>query len=88
MVIHNLNFDLIYDHDNNVTYFVSNSRMYRFCSTYQPGQWVSICLRLKLTNQSQEMTLVQDGQICFHKQYSNPGFEWFYYKQNASVVDM
>ena len=45
------------------------SRSFRFCRTYVPGKWISLCFSTKFTNGRQDLKVVQDGAVCFQGTY-------------------
>ena len=63
-------------------------RVFLFCKTYEPGHWVSVCLRVKLEGNTQEVYFFQDGDLCFKQQFLDGTFEWMYFKDHLSLSDL
>ena len=64
------------------------SRMFQFCKTYIPGSWISICLTVTLSRETQEITFFQDGTICSRAKYTDGDFEWVFFKPTISFEEM
>ena len=64
------------------------SRMLFMCKGYIPGQWVPVCLKIKLAKNTQEITVVQKGEICAQETYNEGSLEWFYIKRTVVLKDM
>ena len=63
-------------------------RVVRFCKPFEPGQWVSVCLRVKLQGNIQEVSFFQNGEICFHEQFLDGTFEEIYFRETFSLEDI
>ena len=62
-------------------------RVYRFCKSYEPGHWVSVCLRVTLHAKIQKISFFQDGGLCFHDKYLDGSFENMFFRNNVSLDD-
>ena len=62
-------------------------RVVTFCKPVEPGHWVSVCLRVKLQGNIQEVTFSQDGEICFHNHFLDGTFDVIYFKDKPSLND-
>ena len=63
-------------------------RVVKFCKPFEPGQWVSVCLRVKLQGNIQEVSFSQNGEICFHEQFLDGTFEEIYFRETFSLEDI
>ena len=63
-------------------------RKLHFCNFYKPGRWVSVCLQVKLESKNQDITFFQDGELCFKRKFTDRGFEWLFFEENASIEDI
>ena len=63
-------------------------RRFQYCQTYVPGHWMSICLSIKLSKNTQEITVYQDGDPCFNEKYFDGDFEWIFVDPSISLADM
>ena len=66
----------------------SYSRMFQMCQTYVPGQWMSLCFSVKLTENRQEITFLQDGELCSENIFLDGNFDWIFYKSSITVADL
>ena len=64
------------------------SRMVPFCDSCVSGKWISMCLGMKLTNQTQYLKVYQKGKLCWNKTYSDGEFGAVYYKKSSSLTNM
>ena len=64
------------------------SRMVPFGESCVPGKWISLCLSMKLTNQTQHLKVYQNGKLSWNKTYSDGEFGVVYYKKVTSLRDM
>ena len=67
---------------------VHHSRLIHLCKDYGPGKWISLCLRLKNSLKSQELTVVQDGKICVNKTYQDGEFGPMQFRSSPRFHDM
>ena len=63
-------------------------RIIAFCKPYEPGYWISLCLRVELEGDSQTITFFQDGSLCFKHTFLDGHFEWLYFKENMAADDI
>ena len=63
-------------------------RMFKFCKTYIPGNWMSICLSIKLNGMSQKITFFQDGKICSRVEYLDGDFEWLFWNPSNRLEEV
>ena len=64
------------------------SRMFKMCKAYAPGQWMSVCISVKLKENIQEITYFQDGQPCVETSFKDGDFDWIYFKPPITVGDL
>ena len=46
-------------------------RMFRFCQPIVPGKWTALCFYIELEQYNLNITIVQNGQFCEEKSYSD-----------------
>ena len=63
-------------------------RMFPFCKPYHPGEWTSVCVSVKLTQQSQKILIYQDGQSCYQKEFYKGVFEWIFLPSKISITQL
>ena len=63
-------------------------RIINFCKPYEPGYWISLCLRVELEGKSQTITFFQDGALCFKHTFLDGHFEWLYFKEKMAAGDL
>ena len=63
-------------------------RILKYCQFYKAGHWVSVCLKVKLDGRSQELTFIQDGDLCFKKTFDDGSFEWLFFREMTSIKDI
>ena len=61
-------------------------QLFSLCQPYIPGEWVSLCFNMKFTRDTFEMTVVQNGQLCFQEEIE-ARFD-FQLQQKLSLPDM
>ena len=76
------------DSDSGDLHTEGYSRMFRFCMPYVPGQWISMCFATKFTGSSQELKVVQDGQVCTERTFDDGEIAMMYFKQPLLPKDM
>ena len=64
------------------------SRRVQFCEPFPPGKWTSLCLRIRIFKETQEIVLFQQGKPCSTNKYEDGDFEWFYIKKMWTVKDL
>ena len=64
------------------------SGMFKMCKAYAPGQWMSVCISVKLKESIQEITYFQDGQLCVETSFKDGDFDWIYFKPTITVGDL
>ena len=62
-------------------------RIFQFCKSYEPGYWLSVCLRVKLRANIQEISFFQEGNLCSHDKYLDGTFDYMLFPNNASLDD-
>ena len=67
---------------------VQYSRLVHLCKDYGPGKWISLCLRVKNSLKSQELTVVQDGKTCVEKTYQDGEFSPMQFRGSPRFHDM
>ena len=67
---------------------VQYSRLVHLCRDYGPGKWISLCLRVKNSLKSQELTMVQDGKTCVQKTYQDGEFSPMHFRGSPRFHDM
>ena len=67
---------------------VQYSRLVHLCRDYGPGKWISLCLRVKNSLKSQELTMVQDGKTCVQKTYQDGEFSPMQFGSSPRFHDM
>ena len=60
----------------------------KMCKAYAPGQWMSVCISVKLEENIQEVTYFQDGQLCVETSFKDGDFDWIYFKPPITVGDL
>ena len=61
------------------------SRMFFLNQTYIPGQWVSICIALKLMESIQQLTVYQGGVMGFQETFTDGKFDRFFFKSSRTM---
>ena len=61
------------------------SRMFFLNQTYIPGQWVSICIALKLMESIQQLTVYQGGVMGFQETFTDGKFDRFFFKSSRAM---
>ena len=64
------------------------SRMVQFCEPFMPGRWTSLCLRVRIVKETQEIVLFQQGKPCFTSIYEDGDIDWFYIKKTWTANDL
>ena len=67
---------------------VQYSRLVHLCRDYGPGKWISLCLRVKNSLKSQELTMVQDGKTCVQKTYQDGEFSPMQFRSSPRFHNM
>ena len=62
-------------------------RLIKSCKPYEPGHWLSLCIKVQLLNKTQEITLFQDGRKCFLTKHSDGNFEWMYFQRGKKYFE-
>ena len=76
------------DQLNAVTEDSRISRLFTLCTSFPPGQWVSMCFAVKLSKHAQQLTVFQDGHHCFNKTFADSDLEWIYLKRSMAVREV
>ena len=63
-------------------------RILTYCKSYTPGHWMSMCLRIKLSENTQEILFYQNGNPCSEERYFDGDFEWIYFQKKLSLNDL
>ena len=74
--------------NGSLTDFLKHSRMIVFCQPFLPGEWEAMCFNIRLTLDSQEIAVVQNGLQCFKQVYQDTNLGGFNLKQNLAVSDL
>ena len=62
------------------------ARLFSLCQPRLPGQWISMCISMRLTNDTQEIKVGQNGQICYERLFSDEQFDRLNYK-NYNIME-
>ena len=63
-------------------------RMIKFCKPFEPGQWMSMCVRIQLLKNIQKIKVYQNGKLCFQNVYEDGDFEWIYHRRHISIKNV
>ena len=64
----------------NSTFSLEIPRLFRLCQPWVAGEWTSICVAMKLTNNSQLIKVFQTGKMCMERLFSDGIFDSIHYK--------
>ena len=62
-------------------------RIIKFCEPHKPGHWLSLCIKVKLLNNTQDITHFEDGRKCSHTTYSDGHFDKLYFQRGGKYFE-
>ena len=63
-------------------------RVIKLCKLNKPGHWVSMCLRVKLKDNIQEIVFSQNEEVCFKQEFLGGSLGWIYFKKDMSIENI
>ena len=62
-------------------------RMFRFCQPIVPGKWTALCFYIELEQYNLNITIVQNGQFCEEKSYSDGSIDSLTYDKSRPLKE-
>ena len=62
-------------------------RLLKPCKPFEPGHWLSLCIKVKIQAKIQEITYFQDGKKCFQTRFADGNFEWLYFQKGKKYFE-
>ena len=63
-------------------------RVIKLCKFNKPGHWMSMCLRVKLRDNIQEIVFSQNEEVCFKQEFLGGSLGWIYFKKDLSIENI